>query len=371
MSHKRVGISLSVSSSILTVGLECKDHRGGIGGVIETYSKYFSVFNYVCSYGTSENKFVIVFKYLKSLVELPIVFIKDRNIQIVHIHGAAKGSFFRKYIIFLLSKYVFGKKVIFHCHGSEMEKFYLKSPQIVRKMMSNFFNNVDLVICLSNSWALFFTLNFTPRKLVVLENIVEEALDKSIKDFQIDKPIHFLFMGAVGNRKGIFDLLATIALHKLEFSGKMKLLIGGNGEIKRLNEFIAINQLSEIVIYEGWVSGALKNKLFNEADVYILPSYNEGLPISILEAMTYGLPVISTNVGGIPEIITNGINGCVINPGDREAIYASLRFFIDNPLLCKEYGKNTMEIVEPYYAKNVIPKLESIYIELLTQVSTL
>jgi glycosyltransferase involved in cell wall biosynthesis len=367
MSSGDIFISPQISKKVVTVGLQFINHRGGIGGVIETYSKYFSVFNFICSYGISENKIVIVFKFLKSLVELPILFIKDRNIQIVHIHGAAKGSFFRKYIIFSLSKYVFGKKVIFHCHGSEMEKFYLKNPQIVKKMISNFFNNVDLVICLSNSWALFFKHNFTPRKLVVLENIVEEALDKTIKDPQIDKPIHFLFMGAVGNRKGIFDLLATIAQHKQEFVGKMNLLIGGNGEIKRLNEFIAINQLSEIVSYKGWVSGSLKSKLFNEADVYILPSYNEGLPISILEAMAYGLPVISTNVGGIPEIITNGINGCVINPGDKEAIYASLRLFIDSPSLCKEYGNNTMEIVKPYYAKNVIPKLESIYKELLNK----
>jgi glycosyltransferase involved in cell wall biosynthesis len=362
LSHK---ISVEVASSILTIGSEYRNHRGGIGGVIQTYSKYFSVFNYVCSYGTSENKIVIVFKFLKSLLQLSILLIKDKNIDVVHIHGAAKGSFFRKFVIFFMTKYLFGKKIIFHCHGSEMEKFYLSSPKMVKKMMSEFFNRADVIICLSNSWAVFFKDNFTPKKLVVLENIVEEALDESIVEHQINKRINFLFMGAVGNRKGIFDLLEVILLHKQELSGKMKLIIGGNGEIKRLNEFIAVNQLSEIVTYEGWVSGELKNKLFNETDVYILPSYNEGLPISILEAMTYGLPVISTNVGGIPEIITNGINGCLISPGDIEGIYSSLMLFIDTPALCEEYGINTLEIVKPYYAKNVIPKLESIYKELL------
>lgn len=365
MNNKSVEISSKISSSILTVGSEYRDHRGGIGSVIEAYSKNFSVFNYVCTYGTSENKIVIVFKFLKSLLELSIALIKDRNIQIVHIHGAAKGSFFRKYIIFILTKYLFEKKVIFHCHGSEMEKFYHSSPKIVRKMMSFFFKKVDLIICLSNSWSLFFKENFLPKKIVVLENIVEEAIEKPIKDYQTDQTMNFLFMGAIGNRKGIFDLLETISLHKQEFSGKMKLTIGGNGEIKRLNEFIEINQLSEFVIYKGWVTGELKNKLLLETDVYILPSYNEGLPISILEAMSYGLPVISTNVGGIPEIITNGKNGCVITPGDKEAIYSALRLFIDTPILCKEYGINTLEVVEPYYAKNVIPKLESIYKELL------
>jgi glycosyltransferase involved in cell wall biosynthesis len=363
--NKNIFVSPAISKKVVTVGSQYVNHRGGIGGVIETYSKYFSVFNYVCSYGTSENKILIIFKFLKSLFALSIVFVKDKNIQIVHIHGAAKGSFFRKYIIFLLSKYLFRKKVIFHCHGSEMESFYLSSPKIAKKMMSHFFNRVDMIICLSNSWALFFEQNFIPKQIIVLENIVEETIEKPVKNIETGRSINFLFMGAVGNRKGIFDLLEVIAQHKQELFGKMKLTIGGNGEIKRLTEFIEINELSEIVIYKGWVSGELKNQLYQETDIYILPSYNEGLPLSILEAMTYGLPVISTNVGGIPEIITNGKNGCVITPGDREAIHSALRLFIDTPTLCEEYGINTMEIVKPYYAKNVIPKLESIYTKLL------
>lgn len=360
-------ISIEVAESVLTVGSQFRNHRGGIGSVIESYSKYFVVFNFISSYGTSEYKIAIIFKYLKSLFELSLFLIKDKKIKIVHIHGAAKGSFFRKYIIFLLTKYLFGKKIIFHCHGSEMEKFYLSSPKIVKKLMANFFNRVDLIICLSISWSLFFKDNFRPDKIVVLENIVEEDMVKPITENQGDGKILFLFMGAVGDRKGIFDLLEVIVQHKKEFSGKMKLFIGGNGDINRLKEFIAINQLSEIVSYKGWVTGSLKNELFNEADVYILPSYNEGLPISILEAMACGLPVISTNVGGIPEIIFNKINGCVNSPGDKDAIYASLQLFIENPALCKEYGSNTIELVKPYYAKNVMPKLESIYNDLLNK----
>lgn len=358
-------ISVEIAESVLTVGSQFKNHRGGIGSVIETYSKKFEVFNFVSSYGTSENKLAIIFKFIKSLLELSFFLVKNESIEIVHIHGAAKGSFFRKYVIFLLTKYLFGKKIIFHCHGSEMEKFYISSPKIVKILMANFFNRVDLIICLSNSWTAFFNDNFTPIKIVVLENIVEEVMVKPITENQKAGKIHFLFMGAVGNRKGIFDLLEVIAKNKHEFSGKMKLIIGGNGEIKRLEDFLENNNLSELVEYRGWVSGELKNKLFQESDVYVLPSYNEGLPISILEAMTYGMPVISTDVGGIPEIIFNGLNGCVVKPGDNKALYDALKLFIDKPILCKEYGSNTMEIVKPYYAKNVIPKLESFYKNLL------
>lgn len=363
--NSNVLITTLISKKVVTIGSQYINHRGGIGSVIETYSKYFTVFNYVCTYGTSENKIIIIFKFLKSIFDLAIMLITNREIRIVHIHGAAKGSFFRKQIIFILSKYIFRKKVIFHCHGSEMEKFYFSSPHIVQKMMVYFFNNVDLIICLSNSWALFFKQNFIPKKIAVLENIVEEVIAQSTLEHRTDKIINFLFMGAIGDRKGIFDLLEVISQNKQEFFGKMNLVIGGNGEVKRLSEFIETNELSEIVIYKGWVTGELKTKLFLETDVYILPSYNEGLPISILEAMTYGLPVISTNVGGIPEIISHGINGCLNNPGDKEAIYSALKLFIDAPSLCQEYGIKATEMVEPYYAANVIPKLESIYKKLL------
>lgn len=357
-------ISREISKKIITVGSQYINHRGGIGSVIETYSKYYKVFNFVNSYGTTRIKTAIIFKFLQSLIHLIISLIKDKEIEIVHIHGAAKGSFFRKYIVYLIVKYLFNKKIVFHCHGSEMEVFYLGSPKIVKNIMTSLFNNVDLIICLSNSWANFFNHNFKPKGIVVLENIIEEVQIKKVGENQ-QKVLSFLFMGAIGNRKGLFDLLEVITENKKAFSGKMKLIIGGNGEIKRLEDFISNNELADLVEFKGWVNGELKIKLFNEADVYILPSYNEGLPISILEAMSYGLPIISTLVGGIPEIISSGKNGCLINPGDKKAIYTSLRLFIQSPSLCNAYGQSSLEIVKPYFAKNVIPKLNSIYNQLL------
>lgn len=348
------------------IGSQYTNHRGGIGSVIETYSKYFDIFNFISSYGISNNKFTIAVKFLKSLVQLTLKFLYDRNIEILHIHGAAKGSLVRKFIIFLYSKYFFNKKVIFHCHGSEMEIFYNSSPLMVKKIIEFFFNNVDLIICLSKSWESFFKINFNPIKIIVLENIVERNSEFQSKNLMKAQLIKFLFLGAIGNRKGIFDLLDVIANNKNEFSGRIKLLVGGNGEISRLKKVIKDYQLQDIVEYKGWVTGDLKIKLFNEAAIYILPSYNEGLPISILEAMSFGMPIISTYVGGIPEIVRNEFNGFLISPDDKQAIYASMKRFIDNRALCKEYGQHSLEVVTPYFAENVIPKLNLIYNQLLT-----
>jgi len=360
-----VKIDKEISSQVLTVGLQYKNHRGGIGGVIATYEKFFEEFNFVCSYGITNNKFLIAYNFIAAIFKLVGVLLTNRNIKIVHIHGAAKGSAFRKYLLFKISKNIFGKKVIFHCHASEMADFYLNGSKFVKWLLTDFFNNVDLIIALSKSWEDFFVTNFRPKSVVVLENIVEEPM--LFKRFRSVGEVSLLFLGALGNRKGIFDLLEVLSKYKDEFKGRLKLIVGGNGEVKRFEEFVSKMKLEDIVEYKGWVSGNQKVQLLQNSDIYILPSHNEGLPLSILEAMTFELPIISTYVGGIPEIVEDGVNGYLVKPGDTTTLYFKLKGVIENPENLKRLGTNSKNKVEPYYAKNVVPKLQNIYKQILNK----
>lgn len=108
-----------------------------------------------------------------------------------------------------------------------------------------------------------------------------------------------MFMGEISMRKGGFDLLQAISDNKEYFKDKLLLRMGGNEVDGDIKTFIRNHQLEDFVSYEGWISGEKKTECLNWEDVYILPSYNEGLPIAILEAMSYKHPVISTPVGGI------------------------------------------------------------------------
>lgn len=107
----------------------------------------------------------------------------------------------------------------------------------------------------------------------------------------------------MGKRKGIYDILDVLSEHREEFLNKLEFLFGGDGDVEQVQAIIREQNLNNIAKYQGWVSGIKKERLLNQADAYILPSYNEGLPISVLEAMSYSLPIISTTVGGIPEIL--------------------------------------------------------------------
>lgn len=149
------------------------------------------------------------------------------------------------------------------------------------------------------------------------------------------------------------------------WGGNFRLLIGGDGEIEKVQQYIKDNKLDNVAEYIGWVSGEEKIKLLNEVDVFILPSYNEGLPISVLEAMSYNLPIISTTVGGIPEILKNEYNGFLINPGDLIALESAISTLINNPSKRKLQGKRSGEIVMPFLPNMVINQLDCLYKELL------
>lgn len=287
----------------------------------------------------------------------------NNDIKIIHIHGSSRGSFYRKFIIFLFSKYVFKKSVVYHIHGSEYHLFYNESGFYQKKMIRFFIQNSDCIICLSKSWHTFFLENFNPKKIEILPNIIDYPKKNNVN--KNIKMITFLFLGFVGERKGIFDLLNVIQMNKVDFEGKIKLRIGGNGEIDRLKNFIKMQQLENIVEFLGWITAEEKKIELNHCDVYMLPSYNEGLPISILEAMSYGKPIISTPVGGIPEIVIPEKNGILVKPGNFGEISNAISYFLDNKNKLKEYGENSFELVQNHLPKSVIPQLNELYNKLL------
>lgn len=361
-------LSGNISKCVLTVGPDYKNHRGGIGGVIDLYSKRFETFKFVATYPAekSDNIFSWVFVFIIGLLKLMGKLTFDRSIKIVHIHSAAKGSFLRKYCAFVVSKYIFRKKVIFHSHGSELKDFYASRTGIVRKIFNDFMNHVDVIICLSPQWHDFYTQHFKTRKVIVLENIIERPVDIAPAVPAAQGVISFLFLGLIGDRKGIFDLIEVIRDNMDVLKGKAKFVIGGNGETDKLLGLIRDYNLGDMVAFQGWVTGAQKIDLLKNCSVYLLPSYNEGLPLSVLEAMSYGKPVISTYVGGIPEVVKDDLNGFLINPGDRAHLFRSINTFLQHPERIPAMGLASLQIVEPYYAHNVMVKLEKIYIDLLS-----
>lgn len=357
-------LSSQISSKVLTVGPDYRNHRGGVGAVISLYSKYFAVFNFIPTYRVG-SVFYKSYVFLISLLKLTGRLISDRNIRIVHIHGASKGSFYRKFMIFFISKYIFRKKIVYHIHGGGFSEFYKRSGFFSKWLIRITLNKSDFVITLSQSWYHYFQDNFRIKKLVVLPNII----DYPQKQQRINHSdyLHLLFFGLVCDGKGIFDLLKVIGNNKEVYRKKVRLLIGGNGETQKLKTLIRQGETGEIVDFLGWVDNDKKPAAFSNSDVFILPSYTEGLPISILEAMSYGKAIISTGVGGIPEIVKDNENGILIEPGNLDQIKNAIGRLIDQPELIRKFGLASEQMVQKFLPGEVIKKLDEIY-KLLLQI---
>jgi len=346
-------------NNVLYIGPDYKNHRGGIGAVLEVYSRHVKPFKFVPTYVT-KSFFTQSVTYLSSICKVIWLCITDRQIQILHIHHASRGSFLRKSVLFLIGK-ILGKKVIMHIHGGGFNKFYSTSK--LRPYIRFILERSDAVITLSESWRKYYSTNFRLKRLAVVNNVIEKAALTS--DHISNGTLRLLFLGHVTDKKGVFDLLEVLASGRNEFRNRVKVTIGGIGETERLERTIADNQFNGDVKFAGWVNGCTKAQLLNDCDVYILPSYSEGLPISILEAMSYGKPVISTEVGGIPEIVKPGFNGWLFKPGDKAALSGIIREAVEKKHLLQEYGNNSLKVAGNYTPESVFHSLKGLYQQIL------
>ena len=345
-------IPKSISDKVLIVGEAFKNRAsGGIAAVLRYYEPYFESFNFVASHkGDSMGD-----KLKYDLGGLFKMVFNLHGKRIVHIHTAAGGSF-RNHQWYVRMAHLFGKKVILHCHASSFESYFHGASQRKKKNILRTLNRVECLIVLSKFWEEFFRGIGVNSQIVILNNITDHP--KELPKVPQDGPRHFLFMGEIGQRKGIFDLLDTLGEHKEALLGKIKLKIGGNKNEAELKSKIKNLGLESMVDFEGFVSGDKKANLLNWAEVFILPSYNEGLPIAILEAMSYGCAIISTPVGGIPEVVDE-TNGILVDPGNHDQIFNAISTMISQNL--DPFSESSKSKVQAFYPESVLEHLLKIY----------
>lgn len=343
------------AKNILTIGIDYRVVRGGVAAVENVYSTFYQPFNHVTTTVTNgQVKKLLVL--CKAILQFLYWMLFHPEIKIVHVQGSVGASFWRKAIFIYIAKF-FHKKVVWHMHAGRFAVFYQQHRYAVRKVV----DKSDVIIALSEYWKEYFKNEFPTKRVEIIKNVISAPVVHK----QQTGYFTLLFLGLLGKNKGIYDLLECIRDHKVEFQGKLKLYIGGNGEIEHVKQLIKEYGIADIVIFEGWASGDKKIELLNKSDAYILPSYKEGLPISILEAMSYGMPIISTPVGGIPEIVSNGENGYLVEPGNKEDIYKAIMSLLNDADLRNRMGRISLSRVGEHLPEYVEKQLETLYDSLL------
>lgn len=241
-----------------------------------------------------------------------------------------------KYAPFILLSKFLGKELIVHIHGNYVAKQYNQLNGNKKRIFSYLLTLSNKGIVLSEALVHNLTPFLSPNNIFVLPNFYDESLMEKPLNKNFDA-LNICFLSNLMDEKGIFFLLD--ALSELSAKGiSFKASIAGHIEQSQKNKILDLMKQIKEVTYAGVVTGEAKRKLLHEANVFVLPTFYkmEGLPISIIEAMATGNVIISTNHAAIPDLVTEGENGFLVNKKSADQILEKLLFLANEPKKAKE-----------------------------------
>lgn len=270
-----------------------------------------------------------------------------RKYDLFHIHTAEKGSAFRKGFYLRKVKRA-GKKAVVHIHGAEYLSFYDNLGDWGKRKVDRFFSQADLVLALSGSWRKELESRFSMRACGTLYNGVDlERFQAGASDPQACKDA-FLALGRLGKRKGTYDLIRAVEL-AVRKNPKLTVYLAGDGEVEEVRKLIGEKGLEKHAIVLGWIDHEEKLSYLQKVSTVILPSYFEGLPVSVLEGMAAGKAIISTDVGAIPEVVSPE-NGILIKPGNILALADSMLLCSNGVEMLKQMSRKNQEKVRELFS---------------------
>jgi len=292
--------------------------------------------------------FQAIFAYIRFLAVL-------MSMDILHAHMGADNSFYRKKV-FIDTAAFFKKKIIIHQHGGDFHSFYYKNASEKKQaMIRRTLNKAVTFLVLAKPWIDFFTAMIPREKIIVLENAVR--LPEQAKEDFSNRNI--LILSRLCEEKGVGDMLSVLPRISKKYPD-VRLFLGGIWDSKELKK--QAEKLGDKVKYLGWIDEREKEKYRSLCSVFAMPTHFDGISLSILEAMAAGMAVITTNVGGIPEVIADGFQGRMITPGDREALYNVLMELLGDEEQRRRYGHAARQQAETWYSiQDSVEQLCAIY----------
>ena len=349
--------------NVLMVGVDDK-RVGGMWTVAENFINN-AIFNskvnltYVAS-STGGSAVRRVWKMVEAYIRILWILI-FKDVDIVHIHMAEKGSVFRKAIVILFGK-LFCKKVIVQMHAGPIVSWYKSCNGLTQFCVKKIFNSPDVMLVLGEYWKKQLVELVPEKKIHVLYNGAE-CPSKNLYNIQ---GTSIVYLGLIKKTKGTYDLIEAIKLINDRLDYKYKVYLCGIDEEGKIKNYITERGLTERIILKGWISKDERIKVFKNTRMVVLPSYFEALSMTVIEAMCYGIPVITTNISTMSELL--GQSHFLVKPGNIEKLSEEiLQFSVDNTL-CKEISDYEFNRASSTFSiDNVSKKLCKIYSDILAE----
>lgn len=333
--------------------------QGGIASVVAGYKGSSLEKNHQICYVESYcngSKWKKLFKALRGYGSFIKHILYDRP-DLVHIHSSFGPSFYRKIPFIYFGRWA-GIPIVNHIHGAEFDRFYTKASERKKRLVQKVYGKCSRLIVLSGEWKEVISQIVPAEKIDIVENyciLPDEPYDIGRKPHQI------LFLGELGERKGCFDIPAMFYKVR-ETCPQAKLVMAGDGQMERVKDAFDEKNLLPYVEFPGWVRGIEKEKLLRESTVFLFPSYSEGMPMAVLEAMSYGMGIVTTQTGGIPKLICHNKSGYLEKAGEVDLMAEDVVTLLQDYEKCCSMGRQARALAEQKYSLKVhIDKLEQTY----------
>jgi glycosyltransferase involved in cell wall biosynthesis len=261
---------------------------------------------------------------------------RRRQVDVVHICLSLKGSAYRKIIVALFARYC-GAPYVVHLHGGGFEYFWLTAGSRLRRAVDRMFVESQRIVVLGHYWVdvLAGWLPETRNKIDVFPNATYAATGEN--EPALDRRVRLTFLGELGRRKGTPQLME--ALGRLADRHDWTATLAGNGDVEETRASARRLGIADAVDIPGWLDAEATAQVLRRSDIIVLPTFIENLPMIILEAFACGVPVITTPVAAITEVLDHERNGLLVPVGDINALVDAIRRLIDDEDLRHRLGK--------------------------------
>jgi glycosyltransferase involved in cell wall biosynthesis len=267
---------------------------------------------------------------------------------LIHLH-TSQGIAWLKDTFFVIIGKLCHVRVVLHMHGGNFDVIYRQNNRFIQGYTRWVIGLADAVISVSEEWKERFIDLFPQAFIFPLINCIDVQSFREHPSVAQNQIAILLFIGRIGPLKGAFDLIEALNILYKDGCLFQAFLVGPEereGDFQIGQQLIGKYGLAPVCKQTGAISRATVTELLQKADVFILPSYYEGMPMVILEALSAGLPVIATPVGGIPEVVRENHNGLLVEPGDIGAISKAIETLLANASLRMEMGQRSRKIAE-------------------------
>lgn len=245
-----------------------------------------------------------------------------RHAAIVHLNTSLVPKAFWRDAAYLLVAKLLRARVMWQVHGGALPQRFVPEGSWRSRLLQRVLSIPDMVVVLARV-ELDAYQRFVPGQYVVaLPNAIDPTPYARVPVVGADptRPLRLVYLGRIAREKGLYEAFQAVRL-ATESGADVRLTVAGDGpEAPRLRRYAAALGVAARIDFAGAVFGRDKVALFERHDAFVLPSYSEGLPYALLEAMAAGLPVVATPVGAVPDVMCHGTHGFLVPARDAKAL---------------------------------------------------